>query len=40
MPWTQTEPEMARRKFAQAALRRDVPMSEVCQRFGISRKTG
>jgi transposase-like protein len=38
MPWIQTEPEMERRKFVQAALRRDVPMSELCQRFGISRK--
>ncbi|MFN7669507.1 MAG: helix-turn-helix domain-containing protein [Planctomycetota bacterium] len=40
MPWIQTEPEMERRKFVQAALRREVPMSELCARFGISRKTG
>ena len=40
MPWIQTEPEMERRKFVQAALRREVPMSELCSRFGISRKTG
>jgi transposase len=39
MPWIQTEPEMERRKFAQAALRREVPMSQLCARFGISRKT-
>ena len=24
----------------QAALRREVPLSELCQRFGISRKSG
>ncbi|MFN9331581.1 MAG: helix-turn-helix domain-containing protein, partial [Planctomycetota bacterium] len=40
MPWIQTEPEMERRKFVQAALRREVSMSELCARFGISRKTG
>lgn len=40
MPWIQTEPERKRRKFVQAALRREVPMSELCQRFGISRKSG
>ena len=40
MPWIQTEPEMERRKFVEAALRRDDPMAEVCKRFGISRKTG
>ena len=40
MPWIQTEPEMERRKFVQAALRREVPMSDLCARFGISRKTG
>ena len=31
---------MERRKFVQAALRREVSMIELCQRFGISRKTG
>jgi transposase len=40
MPWVQTEPEMERRKFVKAALRREVPRSELCARFGISRKTG
>lgn len=40
MPWIQTEPEMERRKFVQAALRREEPMKVLCQRFGISRKTG
>ena len=39
MPWIQTEPEMERRKFVEAALRRDGPMAEVCKRFGVSRKT-
>jgi transposase InsO family protein len=40
MRWIQTEPEMERRKFVHAALRREVSMSELCERFGISRKTG
>jgi len=40
MPWIQTEPEMERRKFVQAALRREEPMKVLCRRFGISRKTG
>jgi transposase InsO family protein len=40
MPWIQTEPEMERRKFVEAALRREESMRELCQRFGISRKTG
>ena len=40
MPWIQTNREMERRKFVQAALRREVSMADVCQRFGISRKTG
>jgi transposase InsO family protein len=40
MPWIQTDREMERRKFVQAALKREVSMSELCQRFGISRKTG
>ncbi|MBK8095840.1 MAG: hypothetical protein IPK26_01955 [Planctomycetes bacterium] len=40
MPWIQTEPEMERRKFVQAALRREESMRVLCQRFGISRKTG
>ncbi len=29
MPWILTEPEMERRKFVEAALRRDGPMAEV-----------
>ncbi len=40
MPWTHTEPEMERREFVQAALRREESMKVLCQRFGISRKTG
>ena len=39
MPWIKTEPEMERRKFVEAALRREESMRELCQRFGISRKT-
>ncbi len=40
MPWNQTDRAMERRKFVLAALRREVSMAELCQRFGISRKTG
>ena len=40
MPWIQTEPEMERRKFVQAALQREATMAEICKRFGVSRKTG
>lgn len=40
MPWTQTDREMERRKFVQAAMRREESMRLLCQRFGISRKTG
>ncbi len=40
MPWIQTEPEMDRRKLVQAALRREVSMSTLCQRYGIRRKIG
>jgi putative transposase len=40
MPWIQTEPEMERRKFVEAALHRDATMTEICKRFGVSRKTG
>lgn len=40
MPWTQTNAAMERRKFVMAVLRSEQTMVELCQQFGISRKTG
>jgi len=39
MPWDETDPMNERVKFIAAHLERDVPLVELCGRFGISRKT-
>lgn len=40
MPWHQTDPVIERLKFVAAAQSGHVSMTELCRRFGISRKTG
>lgn len=40
MPWTDTDPVTERHKFILAHQKDLFTMSELCQRFGISRKTG
>jgi len=40
MPWHQTDPVNERLKFVAAAQSGHVSMTELCRRFGISRKTG
>lgn len=40
MPWTQTDPVTERQKFVRLVLMGQVTMTQACQRFGISRKTG
>lgn len=40
MPWNQTCPMSERAKFALAAEEGLFSMTELCRRFGISRKTG
>ena len=40
MPWTQTDPVIERQKFVRLVLKGQVTMTEACQQFGISRKTG
>jgi len=40
MPWKVTTPMMLRQEFVQLAETQTVPLSELCRRFGISRKTG
>ena len=40
MPWTQTDAVLERQKFVKAVLSGRWTMTETCQRFGVSRKTG
>ena len=40
MPWTETVPMHERRKFVEAYRSRTWSMSELCDRFSVSRKTG
>ena len=40
MPWHTTDPVNERLKFVAAQQRGDVSMSQLCEEFGISRKTG
>ncbi len=40
MPWHTTDPVNERLKFVAAHQRGDVSMSQLCEEFGISRKTG
>ena len=40
MPWQESSPMSERLKFVQACLSRREQISEICDRFGISRKTG
>jgi len=40
MPWNETNPVNERLKFVTAAQRGSHPMTELCEQFGISRKTG
>lgn len=40
MPWQRTDPVNERLKFVAAAQSGHVSMTELCRRFGISRKTG
>lgn len=38
--WTQTDPVTERQKFVRLVLKGQVTMTQACQQFGISRKTG
>jgi len=40
MPWNLTDPMTERERFVDTYLRRVYSMTELCSRFGISRKTG
>src|SRR5262245_15164786 len=40
MPWHETDPVSERLKFVTAWQRRRLTMTELCQQFGVSRKTG
>lgn len=40
MPWTQTDPVTERQKFVRLVLKGQVTMTQACEQFGISRKTG
>jgi len=40
MPWQETEPMLERRKFITEYLAGLYTMSELCARYGISRKSG
>ncbi|MCK5945411.1 MAG: integrase core domain-containing protein [Planctomycetes bacterium] len=40
MPWTKTDPVSERQKFVRLVLKGQVTMTQACQQFGISRKTG
>ncbi|HSD21772.1 MAG TPA: IS481 family transposase [Anaeromyxobacter sp.] len=40
MPWMETHPVLQRHEFIASLLRGEESMAELCQRFGISRKTG
>src|SRR4029079_11686273 len=40
MPWMETEPMDQRKKFVEAYRSRTWTMTELCDRFSVSRKTG
>jgi transposase InsO family protein len=40
MPWNPQDTMQLRLDFVTLALKREIPFSELCQRFGISRQTG
>ena len=40
MPWTRTDPMTERARFVLAHQDELYSMAELCQRFGVSRKTG
>ena len=40
MPWTETEPMKERMRFVADAERGLYAMAELCERYGISRRTG
>ena len=40
MPWTETEPMKERMRFVVDAERGLYSMAELCERYGISRRTG
>ena len=40
MPWKESCAVDERHRFMEAFLKGDYPMTELCERFGISRKTG
>jgi transposase-like protein len=40
MPWLETSPVEQRKEFIEAALRKELSFSDLCRRFGISRKNG
>jgi len=40
MPWQEVVTVELRQQFVQDALRRVVPVTELCRAYGISRKTG
>ena len=40
MPWLETSAVKQRKQFVEAVTRREYTVSELCRRFGISRKTG
>ena len=40
MPWMETVPMEERRRFVEASRSRAWAMTELCERFSVSRKTG
>ena len=40
MPWMETEPMDQRKKFVESYRSRTWTMTELCERFSVSRKTG
>src|SRR5438094_9801409 len=40
MPWLETSPMEQRKEFLEAAIRAEHSFTELCRRFGISRKNG
>lgn len=40
MPWREVTPMSERSEFLSFASRRELTMSALCQRYGVSRKTG
>ena len=40
MPWLETTPMQQRKEFLDAAMRREHSFTELCRRYGISRKNG